>query len=201
MRLDYLLQASAFATSAERLPLKRAQQRIREAGLRVDGVLIHDPKHQAVPGVELVTDASGSITLEVDHAFCLLNKPAGHVSQRHPTDPNVYDLIPPDLARPDLAAFGRLDRDTTGMLLFGTDGGVQSLLLSPSSRVWKTYTATLAGGTASLAPDAAAAFAAGLLLEDGTACLPATLEVLGSSSVRVTLHEGFFHQVKHNAGP
>ena len=50
------------------------------------------------------------------------------------------------------------------MLLFGTDGGVQSLLLSPASRVWKTYTATLAeGGTASLAPDAAQAFAAGLV--------------------------------------
>ena len=82
------------------------------------------------------------------------------------------------------------------MLLFGTDGGVQSLLLSPASRVWKTYTATLAeGGTASLAPDAAQAFAAGLVLADGTACQPATLEVLSPSTVRVTLHEGFFHQV------
>ena len=121
MRLDYLLQAHAFATTAERLPLKRAQQRIREAGLRVDGTLVRDPKHQVVPGVELITDASGA-ALEVDYAFCLLNKPAGHVSQRHPTEANVYDLIPPELARPDLAAFGRLDRDTTGMLhLFGTD--------------------------------------------------------------------------------
>ena len=161
MRLDYLLQAHAYATSAERLPLKRAQQRIRSEGLHVDGTLVRDPKHQVVPGVEAVTDARGA-ALEVESAFCLLNKPAGHVSQRHPTEPNVYDLIPPHLARPDLAAFGRLDRDTTGalphghglsyllpttyyllptagMLLFGTDGGVQSLLLSPASRVWKTY--------------------------------------------------------------
>ena len=119
MRLDYLLQAHAFATTAERLPLKRAQQRIREVGLQVDGTLVRDPKHQVVPGVELITDTSGG-ALEVDYAFCLLNKPAGHVSQRHPTEANVYDLIPPELARPDLAAFGRLDRDTTGTLLLGT---------------------------------------------------------------------------------
>jgi len=64
MRLDYLLQAHAFSTAAERLPLKKAQQRIREAGLRVDGVLLRDPKHQVVPGVELITDASGA-ALEV----------------------------------------------------------------------------------------------------------------------------------------
>ena len=120
MRLDYLLQAHAFATTAERLPLKRAQQRIREVGLQVDGTLVRDPKHQVVPGVELITDTSGG-ALEVDYAFCLLNKPAGHVSQRHPTEANVYDLIPPELARPDLAAFGRLDRDTTGTLLLGTE--------------------------------------------------------------------------------
>ena len=120
MRLDYLLQAHAFATTAERLPLKRAQQRVREVGLQVDGTLVRDPKHQVVPGVELITDTSGA-ALEVDYAFSLLNKPAGHVSQRHPTEANVYDLIPPELARPDLAAFGRLDRDTTGTLLLGTD--------------------------------------------------------------------------------
>ena len=137
------------------------------------------------------------------------------MSQRHPTEPNVYDLIPPDLARPDLAAFGRLDRDTTGMLLFGlnvlpmvtasvtygyslyylwlppllpmvtgmllfgTDGGVQSLLLSPSSRVWKTYTATLAdGGTASLVPGAAEAFAAGMVLAYGHSSLLTYLDLL-----------------------
>ena len=59
-----MLQAHAFATSAERLPLKKAQQRIREAGLLVDGVLLRDPKHQVLPGVEIITDASG-VELEV----------------------------------------------------------------------------------------------------------------------------------------
>ena len=154
------------------------------------------------------------------------------MSQRHPTEPNVYDLIPPDLARPDLAAFGRLDRDTTGMLLFGlnvlpmvtasvtygyslyylwlppllpmvtgmllfgTDGGVQSLLLSPSSRVWKTYTATLAdGGTASLVPGAAEAFAAGMCLHTVIARYSPTLTYyeLATYSPRtllLTTHQG-----------
>ena len=98
MRLDHLLQAHAFASSEERLPLKKAQQRIREHGLSVDGVLRKDPKYQVLPGVEAVTDGSGT-AVQADHAFCLLNKPAGYVSQRHPTERNVYDLIPPELQR------------------------------------------------------------------------------------------------------
>ena len=61
MRLDHLLQAHAYATSAERLPLKRAQQRIRSEGLHVDGTLVREPKHQVVPGVEAVTDACGAV--------------------------------------------------------------------------------------------------------------------------------------------
>lgn len=189
VRLDHLLQSHV-----GRLPLKQAHRRILAEGLLVDGVLVREPKHQIVPGVETVTTAAGE-PIVVDHSFCVLNKPAGVVSQRHPTERNVYDLIPPELRRPDLVAYGRLDRDTTGVLLFGTDGGVQSLLLFPTSRVWKTYTATLAGGAASLAPDAVAQFAAGMTLADGTACKPATLEVLlDADAVRVTLHEGFFHR-------
>ena len=79
-------------------------------------------------------------------------------------------------------------------MLLGTDSGLQALLAHPTSRVWKTYTAQI-GGT--LAPDAAARFEAGLELEDGVRCAPASLEVLdGGRAVRVKLHEGFFHQVK-----
>ena len=92
--------------------------------------------------------------------FFLMNKPRGYVCQRDPTVPNVYDLIPQEL-RSRLSCFGRLDRDTTGMLLFGTDGCVQSLLLSPSSRVWKTYTAEIFESCDKLDPRAAELFRSG----------------------------------------
>ena len=124
-----------------------------------------------------------------------MNKPAGFVCQRHPREPNVYDLIPKEWRSPELVSFGRLDRDTTGMLLLGTDGGTQSLLMFPGGECSKQYRVRLAEATA-LSVDAADAVAAGLVLEDGTRCVPASLEVISHEEVRLTLHEGIFHQVK-----
>ena len=130
-----------------------------------------------------------------DHVFYVMHKPAEVVCQRHPREPNVYNIIPEPLRRSDLACVGRLDRDTTGTLLLTTDGGVQSMLLFPTSRVWKIYTASLHPNS-SLAVDAEAQFGSGMQLADGTRCAPAMLQVLNDHQVRVKVHEGFFHQVK-----
>jgi 16S rRNA U516 pseudouridylate synthase RsuA-like enzyme len=59
--------------------------------------------------------------------------------RRHPREPSVYDLVPESLRRDGLVAFGRLDVDTTGALLFGTDGGLQTLLTMPTGGVWKVH--------------------------------------------------------------
>ena len=188
MRLDSVVHAGVPTRT-----LKAAQALVRAGEIAVDGVVEQEPKRQIVPGVEAVSH-NGTPLRCAEHVFYLLHKPAGHLSQRHPREPNVYELIPAALRRDDLAAVGRLDRDTTGALLLGTDSGLQALLAHPTSRVWKTYTARI-GGT--IASDAAARFEAGLELEDGVRCAPASLEVLdGGRAVRVKLHEGFFHQVK-----
>ena len=188
MRLDFIVHAGVPTRT-----LKAAQALVRAGEVAVDGVVEQEPKRQIVPGVEAVSH-TGTPLRCAEHVFYLLHKPAGHLSQRHPREPNVYELIPAALRRDDLAAVGRLDRDTTGALLLGTDSGLQALLAHPTSRVWKTYTARI-GGT--IASDAAARFEAGLELEDGVRCAPASLEVLdGGRAVRVKLHEGFFHQVK-----
>ena len=140
VRLDHALRAWATASSEHSVPLKQAQQRIRRGEVSVDGTVVTEPRHQVVPGVESIA-CDGSPGPAGEHSFCLMHKPPGYICQRHPRDPSVYDLVPEHLRRPDLAACGRLDRDTTGMLLFATDGGVQSLLLHPTSRVRKEYTA------------------------------------------------------------
>ena len=161
----------------------------------VDGTVQLEPKYQVVPGVEMVTCGTEAVPTG-DHVFCLMHKPAGYVCQRHPHDRNVYELIPEELQRPDLSACGRLDRDTTGILLFTTDGGIQSLLLFPTSRVWKTYTAVLERACSELLPQACALFERGMVLDDGLRCAPAALEILDTATVRVRVHEGHFHQVK-----
>ena len=204
MRLDHIYASHMRASNAPNASLKVVQKRIAAGDLCVDGTVTLEPKRQIVPGVEVVTlAASGAVVSCGDHAFFLMNKPEGYVCQKHPHEPNVYQLVPDEHRHIGLACVGRLDRDTTGTLLFGTDGGVQSLLLFPTSNCWKEY---LAECTGRLQSDAASRFRDGLELEDGTRCAPATLDVLCAGDdergervrVRVTLHEGFFHQVPRN---
>ena len=199
VRLDQAVLADLRSRGAPKASLKEAQRLIRAGNVLLAGSVTREPKMQFVPGVEPVALAACGTPLSLgEHQFYIMHKPVGYVCQRHPREPNVYDLIPEHLRRHDLGCVGRLDRDTTGTLLLCTDGGVQSLLLHPSSRVWKTYTAELDPLQGRLSPDAEARFRAGMTLEDGTRCAPATLETLSSDGlqVRVTVHEGFFHQVK-----
>ncbi len=93
----------------------------------------------------------------------------------------------------DLFPVGRLDKDTEGLLLLTDDGALAHRLLSPRYHVDKVYLAEIDG---EIEEADTAAFEAGMTLEDGTQCLPAGLEGLGSGLCRVTLREGKFHQVK-----
>ena len=202
VRLDHCVQGWLKKSAAPNTSLKFAQKQIKAGEFRVGGIVTCEPKQQLVPGVadEAVTLAASGESLSLGHhAFYLLHKPVGCVCQRHPRQPTIYDLIPEEARREDLVSVGRLDRDTTGALLLGTDGGLQSMLLFPTSRVWKTYIATLDPSTCPLRSDAVAAFRDGLVLDDdGTHCAPATLALDAAFPFRatVTLHEGFFHQVK-----
>ena len=108
---------------------------------------------------------------------------------RHPT---VLGLFPENERR-GLFAVGRLDKDTEGLLIVTDDGALSHALMSPTRHVSKVYEAEIDG---ELVPDAAERFASGLTLRDGTECRPATLEQLPDGRVRVTLHEGKYHQVK-----
>ena len=109
--------------------------------------------------------------------------------ERHDT---VLELFPEKLRRGPFAV-GRLDKDTEGLLLVTDDGALSHALMSPTRHVSKVYEAEIDG---ELVPDAAERFASGLTLRDGTECRPATLERLPDGRVRVTLHEGKYHQVK-----
>ena len=163
----------------------------------------------------LVTDAAGEVLYaddKVEHAevrfegepldppqgiLLMLNKPTGYTCSRKDVGRLVYDLLPPRFAlrNPVLSTVGRLDRDTSGLLLFTDDGQLLHRIISPKAAVAKVYEATLAED---LRGDEAATFAAGtLMLEGETEPLePATLEVLGPRHARLTLTEGRYHQAR-----
>ena len=127
----------------------------------------------------------------------MLHKPTGYTCSTKDRGRLVYDLLPPRFARrsPQLSTVGRLDRDTSGLLLLTDDGALLHRIISPKSRLPKVYEATLAQP---LRGDEAAIFADGTLLleSEKTPLLPAQLEVLSPTRARLTLHEGRYHQAR-----
>jgi len=131
-------------------------------------------------------------------SLCLmLNKPVGVTCSTRDVGRIVYELLPErfSLRNPALSTVGRLDRDTSGLLLFTDDGALLHRIISPKSGVVKVYEAELAED---LRGDEAALFAGGTLMleSEQTPLLPAELEVLGSRRARLTLHEGRYHQAR-----
>ena len=127
----------------------------------------------------------------------MLNKPLGVTCSRKDPGRVVYDLLPPrfNVRTPALSSVGRLDRDTTGLLLFTDDGALLHRIISPKAHVAKVYEATLAQD---LYGDEGALFASGsLMLESEKEPLaPAQLQVLGPRHARLTVTEGRYHQVR-----
>ena len=126
-----------------------------------------------------------------------LNKPTGVTCSSKDAGRVVYDLLPPRfrLRNPALSTVGRLDRDTSGLLLLTDDGQLLHRIIAPKSSVPKVYRATLAQD---LRGDEAALFASGTLMLDGEKAplLPAGLEPIDARNARLTLHEGRYHQAR-----
>lgn len=124
----------------------------------------------------------------------LLNKPQGYVTaQSDPRNKTVMELLPTELKPLGLQPVGRLDKATEGLLLFTNDGELLHRLISPKKEVPKRYYARHEGEAAQADVEA---FAAGLVLADGTRCLPALLEPVGEGESLITVCEGKYHQVR-----
>ena len=152
-----------------------ADDQVAHADVRIDGEPLDPPQ-----GLTLMLHKPLSVTCST--------KDPGRV---------VHDLLPPRfrLRAPLLSTVGRLDRDTSGLLLLTDDGALLHRIVSPKSKLAKTYEATLAQD---LRGDEAAVFASGsLLLESETTPLaPATLEPMDARHARLVLTEGRYHQVR-----
>jgi len=127
----------------------------------------------------------------------LMNKPLGYTCSTKDHGRLVYDLLPDRfrIRKPPLSTIGRLDKETSGALLFTDDGTFLHQVISPKSDVPKVYEVTL---DRPLRGDEGARFASGeMMLESETKPLkPAALDVLSDTHVRLTLHEGRYHQVR-----
>jgi len=126
--------------------------------------------------------------------YLMLNKPAGYVCANHDSDnPTLMDLLD-EIRKEDLQIVGRLDKDTTGLVLITDDGQWNHQITAPVSHCQKTYCVTLADPVSG---ETALLFKQGVLL-DGEKKLtaPAELELLNSHQAKLTISEGKYHQVK-----
>ncbi len=166
---------------------------IRAGRVALDGTAIRSPEQKLDPETCSVTLDGMPLRYQACHYF-MLDKPEGVITATEdPAQKTVLDLLPPELRRMGLFPVGRLDKDTSGLLILTDDGDFAHRVTAPKSGVEKRYLAVVEGE-----PDAAdvSAFAEGLVLGDGTRCLPAGLELLGGDRCIVTVQEGKYHQVK-----
>ncbi|MBI5940196.1 MAG: rRNA pseudouridine synthase [Caulobacterales bacterium] len=127
----------------------------------------------------------------------MLHKPLGVTCSHKEAGPLVYDLLPTRwrMRDPAISTIGRLDKDTSGLLLLTDDGGLLHRVISPKNHVAKRYRATL---DRPLTGEEAAIFAAGELMLEGETkpLLPALMETLSPTEALLTLTEGRYHQVR-----
>jgi 16S rRNA pseudouridine516 synthase len=147
--------------------------------------------------------AVDDLTFEVDgtpwryreRAYLMLNKPAGYECSREPQHhPSVFSLLPVQLATRGVQCVGRLDEDTTGLLLLSDDGQFVHAYTSPKRKVPKTYVATTRHA---LDERQLQALTNGVLLHgEKTPIAAAAVRMLGDNQLEITVNEGKYHQVK-----
>ena len=171
----------------------QARDRIRAGRICVDGAVVSDPGMRLDPDACRIT-LDGETMTDRGHLYVMLHKSAGILTAtRDPRKPTVLDAMPEAWKKKGLFPVGRLDKDTTGLLILTDDGAFAHKVISPKSRIPKLYEAVVEGMPS---PDDIQAFRQGIVLKDGTKCLPADLQICGDGVVRVEVFEGKYHQVK-----
>ncbi len=186
-RLDKLITDTGLCSR------RQAREFIRQGRTSVDGIVETDPARKLESAEHTVT-VDGKPLDEEEHIYVMLNKKAGLLTAaRDKRQPTVLDDLPLEWKRRGVSPVGRLDKDTTGLLLLTDDGPFSHRVVSPKSHVGKLYEARVDGTPTEADREA---FRQGIVLQDGTRCLPAELIDLGHGVVRVEVYEGKYHQVK-----
>jgi len=186
MRLDRFISHTASLSRAQ------AQRAIRSGAVSVDGVVLRDPAHHLAASAVVSLDGR-PLALRGPRYF-MLNKPQGYIcATEDGAHPTVLDLLH-EVNPSGLHPAGRLDIDTTGLVLISDDGQWSHRVTSPRRECAKRYRVTLADD---LGADVARCFAEGVLLKgEEKKTRPAQLEIISPREVVMTIHEGKYHQVK-----
>lgn len=189
-RLDKVLSSLNISSRKETRVL------VREKRIKINGI----------PAQSYCVKVGGDDEIEIDGkriermhpVLVVMNKPSGYVtSTSDPLSPTVMSLLPERYIRLGVKPVGRLDKDTTGVLLFTNDGALAHSLISPSRDVEKEYLVTHKG---KVRDEIVTAFKNGITLPDGERLKEALLIPVGEGKSRLIIKEGKYHQVKRMMG-
>lgn len=192
MQLERILHSQGFGTR------KLCRVLVRSGRVQVNGQVCEDPFEDFVTD-RLQFSVDGQTWQFYEKCYVMLNKPVGyecsHKTQAHPS---VYTLLPAPLRGRDVQSIGRLDEDTTGLLLFSDDGQFIHRMASPKWKIPKVYEVTTKHNVTQQQVDA---LLQGVQLHDEPATIAALACVAVSTDrLHLTLGEGKYHQVKRMVG-
>lgn len=170
---------------------------VQQGHATVNGNTVRDCKFMIDAGNDKVV--YNNIFVEYkEFLYILMNKPSGILSASNDKSrKTVVDLASEKFNRKGLFPVGRLDKDTTGLLIITDDGVFAHNCISPKKAIPKTYIAELDGD---INEKTAERFKKGVVLADGTVCKPAVLERVSENVARLTITEGKYHQIKRMFG-
>jgi 16S rRNA pseudouridine516 synthase len=170
---DDLMRIDRFLGKAGRGSRKEVRKAMKSGIVTINGAIVSDPGAKVSRSADIV-EIGGERADYRGYAYLLMNKPSGVVSatEDRSGETTVTDLLTAEYETLGLSPVGRLDKDTTGLLLLTNDGAFNHRMTSPKKGVVKTYYAIVTG---SFSESAAAAFAEGVKLKDGYVCASAEL--------------------------
>lgn len=193
-KLSEKIRLDKFLSNLSMGSRKDVSKLVRSGAAAVNGIPVKSPDVKIDPLLDTVA-LNGETVIYSKHIYIMMNKPAGVLSAaRDKNAKTVIDLVPESIRRRELFPAGRLDKDTTGLLIITDDGDFAHKMLSPKSHVYKLYEAELDGD---ITDEDILAFKQGIKSGDNE-FLPAKLflPTQNPKIARVEIREGKFHQVK-----
>lgn len=192
-RVDKLLSSMGYGSRSEMARLAKA------GGITLDGADVSDVSQRipVTPDLPVRMQIDGQALDPLLGLVILLNKPLGMTCSHKEAGPLVYDLLPARWRRrdPAISTIGRLDKETSGLLLMTDDGDLLHRVISPKRHVTKTYRATL---SRPLTGTEGPLFASGTLMLEGEdkPLAPAELQMISETEALLSVTEGRYHQVR-----
>lgn len=189
MRLDKFLKENGICSRSE------AKQILKKGLVKVNDIVIKNSDYKVDENKDIVKFDDKIIEYQ-EYVYLMINKPAGVICATEDyKDKTILDLVS-DYKHKELFPFGRLDKDSVGLVILSNDGKLAHELLSPKKHVSKKYYLRIQG---KLSNDDVKKFKEGIVLEDNYKCKEASLEIISSDNISecyVTISEGKFHQLK-----